>query len=167
MSKRWTVAMMALITLAACQRDTADQDVVELSGKIFVFNYRVARATYLVTLRRLAPLPEGGVAEASFEDPRGGPPLTVEQELFPAMEKIVLESPAIHCVKKGKPYSVTIRLLDQKGDELQIIKTTIASNVDQDVLPAKPLSLGPAYDRNPEVFRPNGSTDFSPESCPK
>lgn len=96
MRKRWVVAMMTLIALAACQRDTADQDVVELSGKIFVFNYRVARATYLVTLRRLAPLPEGGVAEASFEDPRGGPSLTVEQKLFPAMEKIVLESPAIH-----------------------------------------------------------------------
>lgn len=70
-------------------------------------------------------------------------------------------------MKKGRPYSVTIRLLDQKGDELQMIKTTIASNVDQVVLPAKPLSLGPAYDRNPEVFRPDGSTDFSPESCPE
>lgn len=158
--------MLSLLCLAGCQREAADDHVAELSGKLFVFNYRVAQATYLVTLRRLRPLPEGGVVEASFEDPRGGPPLTVQQRLFPVMEKIVLESPPVHCVKKGKPYGVAIRLLDRQGDELQTIETTIASNVDQDVLPAKPLSLGPAYDRNPEVFKLDGSTDFSPENCP-
>nr|CAD6419330.1 lipoprotein [Rhizobium sp. Q54] len=160
------VAMAALLVLAACQREAADRDVVELSGKIFVFNYRVARATYLVTLRRLAPLPEGGVAEASFEDPRGGPPLAVRQKLFPVMEKIVLESPPVHCVQKGIPYAVTIRLLGPSGEEIQLIETSLKSNVDQNVLPSKPLSLGPAYDVNPQVFKPDGSTDFSSGSCP-
>ena len=94
-------------------------------------------------------------------------PLTARQKLFPAMNKIVLESPAVHCVKKAKPYAVTIRLLGPEDAEIQRLKTTIASNVDQSLLPAKPLSLGPLYDRNPAVFRPDGSTDFSPEACPE
>ena len=167
MRNRFVLVLIPLLALGGCQREATEEDLVELSGRIFVFNYRLARATYLVTLRRLSPLPEGAVAEASFEDPRGGARLTAEQKLFPAMTKIVLESPPVHCVKKGIPYGVTIRLLDPAGDVLQTIETTITSNVDQDVLPAKPLSLGPTYDRNPDVFRPDGTADFSPEACPE
>lgn len=165
--RRLILAGMMVAALASCQRDAADDKLVEISGKIFVFNYRVARATYLVTLRKLAPLPEGGFAEATFEDPRGGPPLVAREKLFPVMDKIVLESPAVHCVKKGKPYAVTIRLLGADNEEVQTLETTITSNVDQSILPAKPLTLGPFYDRNPEVFKPDGTTDFSPEKCPE
>ena len=164
---RLLLTALMLAILPACQREAENEKLAEISGKIFVFNYRLARATYLVTLRRLAPFPDGGIAEATFEDPRGGPSLTARQKLFPAMNKIVLESPAVHCVKKAKPYAVTIRLLGPEDAEIQRLKTTIASNVDQSLLPAKPLSLGPLYDRNPAVFRPDGSTDFSPEACPE
>lgn len=166
MTRRLILAGMMVAALASCQRDVAEDELVEISGKIFVFNYRVARATYLVTLRRLAPLPEGGFAEATFEDPRGGLPLVAREKLFPVMDKIILESPAVHCVKKDKPYAVTIRLLGSDNEEIQTLETTVTSNDDQSILPAKPLTLGPLYDRNPEVFKPDGSTDFSPEKCP-
>jgi hypothetical protein len=166
MMRRPIMAVMVVAALASCQRDASDGELAEISGKIFVFNYRVARATYLVTLRKRAPFPEGAFAEATFEDPRGGPPLITREKLFPVMDKIVLESPAVHCVRKGRPYSVTIRLVGSNNEELQTFETTIASNVDQSILPAKPLTIGPLYDRNPEVFRPDGSTDFSPDECP-
>ena len=160
------LALALPLGLSACQREENTDELAEISGKMFVFNYRVARASYLVTLRKLAPLPEGGSAEAQFEDPRGGPPLVAHQKLFPVMDKIVLESPAVHCVRKGKPYAVNIRLLGARGEEIQSFETTITSNVDQSVLPAKPLSVGPVYTPNPDVFKADGTTDFSPEICP-
>jgi hypothetical protein len=34
------------------------------------------------------------------------------------------------------------------------------------VLAAKPLVVGPVYTVNPELVKPDGSIDFSPEKCP-
>lgn len=63
-------ALIAAVALGAC-RDTgnAEGKLFEISGKIFVFNYRLARATYVVTLRPLQPMGEGQVAVASFQNP--------------------------------------------------------------------------------------------------
>ena len=159
------IALTALL-LAGCQRET-DGKPVELAGKLFVFNYRVATAYYEITLRKTATLQEGSVAEAAFEDPRGGPALMVRHPVFAANERIVLQSPMIHCVVKERPYAVTIRLIGPSGDILQSIETTLISDVDQTILPAMPLVLGPGYAKNPEVFKPDGSQDFTGEAdCP-
>ncbi len=57
---------------------------------------------------------------------------------------------------------------DGKGAVLQTLETTVTSTDDQSIMPAKPLVVGPHYDRNPEVFKPDGTTDFSAEAgCPK
>ncbi|MDM9629233.1 hypothetical protein QTL95_25405 [Rhizobium sp. S152] len=155
----------AAAALSGCQRQ--NEEAVEVSGHVFVFNYRVAIATYLVTLNKKGTLPEGAVAIAEFENPAGGDPLVTEEKIFPAWDRITLQSPAIHCVKKDRPYTVSIRLVDAKGSTLQSLKTTVTSDVDQSIMPGKPLVVGPLYTKNPDVFKADGSVDYhSADNCP-
>jgi hypothetical protein len=157
--------LAAAAFLAGCQRES--DTLVEVSGHIFVFNYRVAIATYLVTLNKKAPIPDGAVAIAEFENPAGGDPLVTNEKIFPAWDKITLQSPPVHCVREGRPYAVSIRLVDASGKLLQSLKTTVTSDTDQSLMPAKPLVVGPLYTKNPEVFKADGTVDFgSDPACP-
>lgn len=159
-------AAFVILLLASCQRETEGK-LVELSGRLFVFNYRVATANYLVTLKKLRQLPDGSIVAAEFDNPAGGDALTAREKIFPIDEKIVIQSPHLQCVRKDHPYAVTIRLLSASGDVLQEIETSITSDVDQSVLPAKPLVVGPGYTPNPDVFHADGSEDMSGDSnCP-
>ena len=160
------LAIVALLSLTGCQRDEP-REVAKLSGRMFVFNYRVAVATYLVTLQRIAPIRDGSTVEATFENPRGGPDLIINDKIFPTDERITVQSPPVECVKQDRPYKVSIRIKAPEGDILQTIQTTIRSDTDQSALPAKPLVVGPLYTPNPEVFKPDGSTDMRPaKGCP-
>lgn len=160
-----SVVVLALL-LAGCQRETGP-DPLQLTGKMFVFNYRLAHATYLITLNQTKPLPEGTTITAEFEDPAGGAPLTLERRLFPKLEKVVLESPGITCVRKARRYRVAIRVTGPDGTQLQRLETSLASDVDQSVLPAQPLVVGPLYDRNPEMFMDGKALKhFDMAKCP-
>ncbi|MFK3688773.1 hypothetical protein ACI2J4_00665 [Agrobacterium tumefaciens] len=160
------LAIVALLSLTGCQRDEP-REVAKLSGRMFVFNYRVAVATYLVTLQRIAPIRDGSTVEAAFENPRGGPDLIINDKIFPTDDRITVQSPPVECVKQDRPYKVSIRIKAPEGDILQTIQTTIRSDTDQSALPAKPLVVGPLYTPNPEVFKPDGSTDMRPaKGCP-
>lgn len=166
-SRRLALALLAVITgLSACQRETGP-DPLELTGKMFVFNYRLAYATYMITLTKTEQVPDGSTVVATFEDPSGGPPLTLDRKLFPKLEKVVLESPDVTCVKKQKPYSVTIEVKGPDGAILQTLKTSVISNLDQDIMPKEALVVGPAYDKNPDVFK-NGKAPehFQTAKCP-
>ncbi|HXV31891.1 MAG TPA: hypothetical protein VD840_16315 [Sinorhizobium sp.] len=160
------VALVAAAALAGCQREIGP-DPLKLTGKMFVFNYRLAYATYMITLNKTEPVPDGSVVVATFENPAGGEPLTLTRKLFPKLDKVVLESPDITCVRKERPYAVTIEVKGPDGAMLQKLETTVTSDTDQSVLPARPLVVGPAYDKNPEVFR-NGlaPTRFDTSACP-
>ncbi len=159
--------LLTLAVIGGCQRETGEK-LVELSGRIFVFNYRVATATYLVTLRKTAPIPEGSIAEARFENPRGGETLMTREKIFAIDDRITLESPHLHCVVKNRPYAVTIRIVDRSGNLLQEIGTSITSDLDQTVLPSKPWVIGPGYEPNPEVFKADGTADLrNADDCPK
>ena len=144
--------ILLVLLLAACQRE-AGPDPLKLTGRMFVFNYRLAYATYLVTLEQTQPLPEGSIVKAEFENPAGGAPLTLERKIFPGLPRVVLESPDVTCVKKGTPYKVEIAVLGPDGTRLQALAVDVTSNVDQSILPAKPLVVGPGYEKNPEVFK--------------
>ena len=159
--------LLATITgLSACQRETGP-DPLELTGKMFVFNYRLAYATYIITLTKTQPVADGSTVTATFEDPSGGPPLTLDRKLFPKLEKVVLESPDVTCVKKQKPYAVTIEVKGPDGAVLQTLKTSVISNLDQDIMPAEALVVGPAYDKNPDVFRNGRAPEHFPTAvCP-
>ncbi|MBB4185139.1 hypothetical protein GGE07_001768 [Sinorhizobium terangae] len=159
-------ALFAAAVLAGCQRE-AGPDPLKLTGKMFVFNYRLAYAAYMITLNKTEPVPDGSVVVARFENPAGGEALTLERKLFPKLDKVVLESPDITCVKKEKPYAVTIEVRGPDGATLQKLETTVVSDVDQDIMPAKPLVEGPAYDKNPEVFVGGRAPErFETAACP-
>lgn len=163
---RWSALSLILLALAGCQREE-QRDVAKISGRMFVFNYRVAVATYLVTLQTQVPIEEGSVIEAEFENPRGGEALTVSERLFPKNSKTVLQSPPVECVRQDRPYTVTIRLRAPDGHVMQTLETKVTSDTDQSLLPAKPLVVGPLYTPNPEVFRSDGTTDMKPvQNCP-
>lgn len=160
------ILLPLLLSLAACQRETGP-DPLKLTGKMFVFNYRLAYATYMVTLDRTEPVPEGSVVRVEFENPAGGAPLTLERKLFANLTRVALESPDISCVRKGVPYKVAIRVVGPDGAVLQSLETHVTSNVDQSILPAKALVVGPGYDKNPEVFKDGKApAHFETAKCP-
>lgn len=139
------------IAVTGCRDTGRDGALFEIAGKLFVFNYRVATATYLVNLKQVAPLPDGLVAVASFEDPAGGEPIVVRQKVWPTLDKTVMESPPVRCIYKGVPYHVSIKIEGDDGTVRQTLEVTLTSNADQSVLPDKPLVVGPAYTPNPEL----------------
>ncbi len=143
------VSVIATLALGAC-RDPGQGDYLNVSGKIFVFNYRIARASYLLTLNKVRPLPDDAVLEATFENPAGGDPLIVRQKIWPTMPKVTVESPPVKCVKANREYKVSMRVMDAHGQLLQTIERKMISDVDQSVMPDKPLVVGPFYDPNPD-----------------
>ena len=160
------MAAIAGLALTGCQRQ-AENGPTELSGRLFIFNYRVATASYMITLKKIAPIPEGTTAVAEFENPMGGDPLVVREKIYTFWDKITLESPDLHCVRKDRPYSVSIKLVDASDKTIQTIKTELKSDLDQTVLPTKPLVVGPVYTANPDVFKGDGSIDYGHDAaCP-
>jgi hypothetical protein len=158
--------LLALSWLTGCQREDLDEPL-KLSGKVFIFNYRVAQATYVVTLARNGPLPDPSYVETTFENPAGGAPLVTRTKIFPFWEKVSLESPPVHCVIKDRPYAVSIRILDASDKVLQTIETTLTSSLDQTVMPGKALVIGPVYTPNPEVYGADGKVDYAKgQTCP-
>lgn len=160
-----TVAV--LLALAACREIGGEDEFFEISGKLFVFNYRMAEATYLVTLKPLQPIHEGQTAVATFEDPADGGAIVVRQKIWPKLDKVTIESPPLYCVAKGKPYAVSIAIEGNDGATLQTLKTTITSSEDQSRLPDAPLVVGPAYTPNPELAgNPGGKRADAARRCP-
>jgi hypothetical protein len=154
------VAALAAVFLQGCRDTGAEGEQFRISGKIFVFNYRVATATYLVTLEPLGPMADGQTAVAEFENPAGGEPIVVRQKIWPKLDKVTLESPPLRCVVKDRPYAVAIRIEGEDGTVRQELSANITSNLDQSVMPDRPLVVGPAYTPNPELAgRPGGKLD--------
>jgi len=154
--------------LGACRESGGKEDFFVISGKLFEFNYRLAQATYVVTLKPLKPMIEGQVAVASFQNPAGGDPIVVKEKIWPKLPHVTLDSPPLTCVVKNKPYRVSIRIEDSGGKLLQKLDTTVISSQDQSILPDKPLVVGPIYELNPELAgHPDGRLPNAPKPrCP-
>jgi hypothetical protein len=150
--------LLALALSGGCQRDA--EEYISVNGKVFIFNIRLARAFYMLTLNRLPAAPDDAVVVAEFENPAGGPPLVKQQKVFPKMTRIDLQSPDIDCVVTGKPYKIHIVLKNAEGRELQTIDTTLTSTLDSTMLPEKPLFEAPLYVKSKDGFNPDGSIRF-------
>jgi hypothetical protein len=148
--KRFALAIGALLLVSGC-RESPPEQYLELTGRIFVFNYRVATATYVVTFSKTRPIPDGATILTLFENPAGGANIEVTQKVWPKLEKVAVESPPVFCIVKDKPYSFSVSLLGPDGSSLQVISGAVVSNLDQTVLPDRPLVIGPAYTPNPEL----------------
>jgi hypothetical protein len=144
------IVVIVVGMIAGCREQTGD-DYVRLTGKIFVFNYRIAEASYLVTLAKLKPTPEGARVIGQFDNPAGGRKVLIDKKIWVNNDRIVLESEALRCVVKDRPYQFTIDILDQDGAKLQTISGSIISTLDQSILPDRPLVVGPAYTPNPDL----------------
>lgn len=156
---------LAILGLVGCQREA--EGPLKLSGKVFIFNYRLAYATYVLALEKVGPVEEGMRVVARFQNPAGGEDLVTERKLFPKLDKVSLESPDVTCIRKGVPYRITINVLGPDGSERQRLETTLASTLDQDVLPARALVIGPAYEKNPDMFADGKApAHFATMRCP-
>lgn len=166
MKRKFLALVLMPLLLVACQREEG-KTLVEVGGHVFIFNYRLSTAVYEIALRKVGDIPEGSVVTAEYENPAGGEPLTTSSKIFPFWRQIALESPPLRCVVKDRPYKVTIRILGPDRRELQMLETSVTSSLDQSILAARPLVTGPAYDKNPEVYKPDGTVDYSPDpDCP-
>jgi hypothetical protein len=156
--KRMLLSALTVLALAGCQRE--DTDYLSINGKIFIFNVRLSKAYYTLNLNRLAGVPDGSMVTAEFENPAGGAPLSVTKKVFPKMTRIDFQSPDLDCIVADKPYAITITLRDPGDKEMQTIKTTLASTLDQTVMPEQALVRGNAYDKNPAAYDAEGHLKF-------
>src|SRR3954453_4694761 len=101
-------ALLAAAALGGCRDEGGEGQYFAMSGKLFEFNYRLASATYVVTLNPLQPMDGTQTAVGTFENPAGGAPIVVRQKVWPKLTHLTLESPPLSCVVKGKPYAVAI-----------------------------------------------------------
>ena len=91
----------ALALAASCRDSGKGGEYFVLDGKLFVFNYRVATATYLVNIKAVKPVGEGQVAVVSFEDPAGGAAIVVREKIWPATSKTTINSPPITNIQRN------------------------------------------------------------------
>jgi hypothetical protein len=139
------LASLAVLALfAAC---SVESEYLIPGGGGFIFNYRNAEATYGLILFPQKDPPAGSTIEVSFEDPAGGAPILVSR---PARGggRIDFQTPPLQGVEKDKPYLVVAVLKSVEGAELQRIEKSFSSEVDQSILPERPLAIGPGYQRN-------------------
>lgn len=148
------IALLAILFAAGwlTREDPADKPYLKIAGMSFIFDYRIAEAFYGFTAYLTKPVANYSIIEAQFEDPAGGPPFVVTAKLSPRTKRYGLRSPAVHGVRKGVPYKVHVRLL-RNPDHAVLFETefTVTSQQDQDILPDKPLTIGPGYFPNPEL----------------
>ena len=161
-------ALLAATALGGCRDEGGEGQYFALSGKLFEFNYRLATATYVVTLNPLQPMDGTQTAVGTFENPAGGDPIVVRQKVWPKLTHVTLESPPLTCVVKGKPYAVAIAIEGADGKVVQKLETTITSTLDQSVLPDRPLVVGPVYELNKDLAgHPDGRLPNEPKpECP-
>jgi hypothetical protein len=141
--KRFLILASCLF-IAGCDDDSAPINYLKIAGGGIVFNYRVSQASMIVIAQQKYPFPAGSIVEAQFDLPGTN---TRQIITTPSMEgklSYKLQSDPLTNIKKGGKYNVTIRLLDNKGKELDKDDRIFESDEDQSTLPSKPLVEGPA-----------------------
>lgn len=137
-----------LAALPGCSREETGP-YFDIQGGGFVFNYRIAEATAGIVAYPMRTLPEGGTFEATFPNPAGGAPFVVTEPVESWRKSYDFTTPPLTGVKANTDYLVSVRLLDASGKEIGKVERPLRSELDQAVLPAKPLTIGPGYTPNP------------------
>ena len=155
---RFLRVLFLILTLAATAC-SGGPPTVKIVGGGFIFNYRIAEAYYGIVAEIGGEIPEGATLEAAFEDPAGGHAIVVSQPIIASRSRYKFETPPLTGIVADRPYQVILRLIAPGEDAvLAEAKRAFSSNVDQDILPERPLSVGPGYDP------PGGRVGKKPEN---
>ena len=149
MTLRMLLVATVVALVAACSSESGPY--LEVGGGSFIFNYRLATAYAGMVVGPLRPLPENSTIEVTFENPAGGAPFVLTQKVAPETKRYTFTIEPLTGIKANVEYLATVRLLDAGGQELQRIEKKFRSEVDQTILPEKPLTIGPGYTPNPEA----------------
>lgn len=146
------VLVTALLAIGWLTReDPASKPYLDIVGRGFLFNYRVADTTYGFTAMVIRPLAVGSTIEAVFEDPSGAEPHVVRKRVGTDTVRYGFQSPPVRGVEAGRPYRVDVRVLSRQGDAvLWTHSFEVRSQLFDQVLPDRPLTVGPGYARNPD-----------------
>jgi hypothetical protein len=147
------VLLLILFSFGWATRDDPSQKpYLGVLGGGFIYNYREGEEFYGLTTMVQKPLAEGSIVEVEFENPSGGKPFIVSQRVSARTDRYAFQSPDVHGVVANKPYHVTIRIYDRERKEL-IWSTTRSykSDLDDSVVPKKPVVIGPGYTPNPDL----------------
>ena len=150
------IVMVAAAILAGCSDNSGNY--IKVGGGGFIFNYRIAEATAGVIAEPQRKLPDGSKIEASFENPAGGDPIVIAKPVTQGRKRYSFDTPPLSGIKGGRDYAVTVRVIGPDGTELQKVDYQLRSDIDQSVLPDKPLTIGPGYARNPASLEPASPT---------
>lgn len=134
----------------ATRNDPSQKPYLAVLGGGFIYNYREGEEFYdLVTMIR-KPLAEGSIVEVQFENPAGGAPFVVSERVSARTNRYAFHSPQIHGVVGGKSYKVDIRIYDRERKKLiWSASRNFKSDLDDTVVPKKPVVIGPGYTPNP------------------
>jgi hypothetical protein len=121
----------------------------KIAGGGFIFNYRIGEATAGVVVTPERALPADGSFEAIFVNPAGAAPFVMREKVSPTKKRYDFTTPPLSGVKANTDYLMTVRLLDADGNEIGMAEKALRSDLDQTVLPDRPLTVGPGYARNP------------------
>jgi hypothetical protein len=153
MTRRRSMAVLtaALLGFHASLAACSDQNgpAIAFEGGGFIFNYRIAEVFYGVAVKPLRRLDAGTVLVAEFENPAGGKPFTVTEPITGTRTSYGLRTPELAGVKAGRPYRVVVRAVSATGAEIARIERTFTSDLDQEMSPQVPLTIGPGYTPNP------------------
>jgi hypothetical protein len=149
------IAVLLLILFSfgwATRNNPSEKPYLAVIGGGFIYNYREGEEFYAVVTEVQKPLAEGSIVEVQFENPAGGAPLVVSQRVSARTTRYAFHSPQIHGVVGGKPYKVDIRIYDRERTKL-IWSTSrdFKSDLSDDVVPKKPVVIGPGYTPNPDL----------------
>jgi hypothetical protein len=144
------VGLAAMTGLIGCSSEETGP-YFEIGGGGFIFNYRIAEATAGVVVVPKRTLPEGGTLKATFQNPSGGEPLVMTEKVVSTKKTYDFTTPPLSGVKAKTDYVMTVQLLDADGKEIFKADKALRSDLDQTVLPSRPLTVGPGYARNPDA----------------
>ena len=134
------------------RQNPGEVPLIDITGGGFVFNYRIAEVFYGFTAVVRKPLEAGAIIEASFEDPASDEPHVVRERVDTRTTRYAMRSPPVRGVEAGREYTVNIRVLDHTGQQVLFATTrNYSSQISDQAVPDKPLTIGPGYHLNPDT----------------
>ena len=139
-------AIVLALLAASCNQSG---DYLAVAGGGFMFNYRIAEASYGIALKPMRELPADGIIEASFENPAGGAPIIDEQGRAVQPDAHRLRHAAGHGGGEEAPLQGHRRAEGRRRSRRcrrsrRALRRTSTSRCCR----SKPLAIGPGYQKN-------------------